>query len=347
MAWIESHQSLARHPKLLRLARLLKVNKAQAIGHLHLLWWWTLDYAPDGDVSAFSSCELGAAAEWPRKADDFVAALREAGWVDADNRIHDWQEYAGRLLASRAKDSVRRRDMRSAYLDGTITAVRSRDGDACRYCGNVVDWSDRRGTNGGTYDHVDPAGPSVVSNLVVCCRGCNSMKGVRSLSDAGMSLIQVGPKSGLDRDPASFLLPNPTQPNPTRPNPTGVCAHTGDAHTPRSTHTPTEPAPESASREIPSLEAVLARAQQIGLADWKARDWFNEMEGCGWQDYAGRDIRRWDAVLQRVAVKWRADGSPTSPPTRTPEPNSRTPNRRGPIDWSKGFFGEQGPKPTP
>jgi hypothetical protein len=127
---------------------------------------------------------------------------------------------------------------------------------------------------------------------------------------------------------------------PTLPHPTSVCTHTGGA--PASS----ESVPDVPSREMPSLEAVLARAQRIGLAEWKARDWFNEMEGCGWKDYAGRDIRRWEAVLKRVAVKWRADGSPTSPPARNPEPSARTPNRRAPIDWSKGFFGEQTPKPT-
>ncbi len=100
-------------------------------------------------------------------------------------------------------------------------------------------------------------------------------------------------------------------------------------------HTPGPP--EVASRVIPNLEAVLQRAQQIGLAEWKARDWFNEMEGCGWQDYAGRDIRRWEAVLQRIAVKWRADGSPSSPPAKVPAGSAGRGRVATPIDHSKGF----------
>ena len=51
MAWIESHQELRHHYKTKRLARELKVTVAAAIGHLHCLWWWAIDFAPDGDLS--------------------------------------------------------------------------------------------------------------------------------------------------------------------------------------------------------------------------------------------------------------------------------------------------------
>jgi hypothetical protein len=111
MAWIESHQQLARHPKTLRLAGLLKINKAQAIGHLHLLWWWTLDYAPHGDLSAFTSYEIGAAAEWSGDADGFLKALQEIGWLDGMN-IHDWADYAGKLIEERTRDKERKRAAR-------------------------------------------------------------------------------------------------------------------------------------------------------------------------------------------------------------------------------------------
>ncbi len=112
MAWIESHQELARHPKVVRLARTLKITKAQAIGHLHLLWWWTLDFSPTGELSAFTSCELGSAAEWTSDADHFRKALEDSGWIDPDGRIHDWHDYAGKLVEQRARDSQRKRELR-------------------------------------------------------------------------------------------------------------------------------------------------------------------------------------------------------------------------------------------
>ena len=110
--WIESHQSLARHPKLIRLAATLKINKAQAIGHLHLLWWWTLDYAPSGSVSAFASCEIAAAAEWTGDADRFLEALKKEKWIDEDGSVHDWDEYAGKLLARKKADADRKASVR-------------------------------------------------------------------------------------------------------------------------------------------------------------------------------------------------------------------------------------------
>ena len=69
-----------------------------------------------------------------------------------------------------------------------INAVRARDGSDCRYCGQEVDFTDRRSEAGGTYDHVDPYGENVVENLVVACRGCNSSKGARTPGQAGMVL---------------------------------------------------------------------------------------------------------------------------------------------------------------
>lgn len=54
--------------------------------------------------------------------------------------------------------------------------MRWRDGDACRYCGKVVNWADRKGGKGGVYDHVCPASRTWHSE-VVACRSCNSIRG--------------------------------------------------------------------------------------------------------------------------------------------------------------------------
>jgi hypothetical protein len=109
MAWIESHQALGRHPKLLRLAGQLRIHRAQALGHLHFLWWWALDYAPYGDVSALTSAEIAAAAEWPGDVTQFDKSLRESGWIDDNGHLHDWMEYAGKLVERRQADRDRKR----------------------------------------------------------------------------------------------------------------------------------------------------------------------------------------------------------------------------------------------
>lgn len=112
MAWIELHQTLPRHPKLLRLAGRLRIHPAQAAGHLTFLWLWTLDYAPTGDLSAFGPAEISAAACFPGDAEQFHRSLMETGWLDEDGQVHDWMEYAGCLIQQRAKDKERKRKSR-------------------------------------------------------------------------------------------------------------------------------------------------------------------------------------------------------------------------------------------
>lgn len=71
--------------------------------------------------------------------------------------------------------------MRKADIDDTdLTGrVRMRDGDACRWCGKIVDWNNRRGARGGTYDHVYPgeSAKGYPERLIVCCKSCNSARG--------------------------------------------------------------------------------------------------------------------------------------------------------------------------
>lgn len=62
----------------------------------------------------------------------------------------------------------------------------------------------------------------------------------------------------------------------------------------------------------PTLEEILTKAEMIGLAEWKAKDWWEEMETCGWLTYNGHPIKNWQPALSRVATKWQADGCPES-----------------------------------
>ena len=73
----------------------------------------------------------------------------------------------------RAWNNQRRNDTRRPEL---IVPVRARDGDACRWCGQTVDWQDRKGGRGGTYDHLQPGKAATVGTLVVCCKSCNSAR---------------------------------------------------------------------------------------------------------------------------------------------------------------------------
>lgn len=116
MAWIKSHQELRNHPKVARLASLLNISKPSVIGHLHLLWWWSMDYAPDGNLSNFSLEEIQDAMLFEKKVVariNILDTLVKSGFVDENLIIHDWYEYAGDLLEKKAKHAQKMREYRS------------------------------------------------------------------------------------------------------------------------------------------------------------------------------------------------------------------------------------------
>jgi hypothetical protein len=120
MARIDSQTGLARHPKTLRLARRLAISVPAAVGHLHLLWGWALEYAQDGNVGHFDAAELALACLWEGDASALLPALQHAGFVDADGGIHDWNEYTGRLLDRRQANAKKQADWRNRHRPSII-----------------------------------------------------------------------------------------------------------------------------------------------------------------------------------------------------------------------------------
>lgn len=120
MAWIESHQEVAHHPKTRKLAKKLDLGTAPVIGHLHALWWWAVDYAPDGSLEQHTDEDIAIGAFWENDPKEFVDALVECRWLDRDGEhlsLHDWEEYAGRLLDRRKANAERKRLSRARHTD--------------------------------------------------------------------------------------------------------------------------------------------------------------------------------------------------------------------------------------
>ena len=117
--WIESHQALREHPKTRKLARLLSVSVPTVIGYLHCLWWWALDYAADGDLSPYDADEIEHAACWDGDAGAFWLAICDVGFVDGGGgHIHDWHDYAGKLIERRERDRQRKAASRPQDVRG-------------------------------------------------------------------------------------------------------------------------------------------------------------------------------------------------------------------------------------
>lgn len=79
-----------------------------------------MDYSPTGDLSDFTAQEIAAACEWNGDPDLWLAALKECGWLDPDGQVHDWHDYAGRLIEERAKDRERKREERRRKSTGHV-----------------------------------------------------------------------------------------------------------------------------------------------------------------------------------------------------------------------------------
>lgn len=129
MAWIESHQTLRNHPKVLKAAALLNERRTTVIGCLHCLWWWALDYAQDGVLSQYPIEVIETAAEWHGESGALVNALLNCGYSDKPGFIesnpdgmvlHDWYEYAGKLIARRAANVQRMKEKRATHDSANV-----------------------------------------------------------------------------------------------------------------------------------------------------------------------------------------------------------------------------------
>lgn len=111
MAWIESHVDLGDHPKITELCFNLMIKKYEAIGHLTLLWHFTMKYAwRDGDLRRFTARAICQAAGWDKDEETFIRALQTVGWLEKDKlRVHDWLDYAGKLVRDRRYNEERRK----------------------------------------------------------------------------------------------------------------------------------------------------------------------------------------------------------------------------------------------
>ncbi len=123
MAWIESHQGLAAHPKTKKLIRRLAIPGPVIVGHLHYLWWWALDYAQDGEITQYDPFDIADACEWKGDAKELYEALIHSGFIDKHQDryfIHDWYDYAGKLIEIRKKDAERKRKSRGKSKDSDV-----------------------------------------------------------------------------------------------------------------------------------------------------------------------------------------------------------------------------------
>jgi len=192
MAWVRIHDGAMTHPKLVGLS-----DKA------FRLWVWGLSYTQMHLTNGL--IVVDALPSTLKRATADLIAKRLWETHDLGFTIHDyldWNDSKEAVMAARKLGRHRIAFLRDPDLKRQL---RARDGDQCRYCGKTVNWLDRKGANGATYDHIDPRGEATMENLVIACRGCNSSKRNRTPEQAGMCLRQIGSRSDLDRKSNHYL----------------------------------------------------------------------------------------------------------------------------------------------
>ena len=119
MAWIESHQKLKEESKLFDLAATMGWSKAEAIGRLHMFWWWCVDHAEDGDITKFTPQHFALVIDIePAKGAEFMEAMRSAEFIECITpsqpnsapifRIRNWWRYVRRFMQSRYKNEPKK-----------------------------------------------------------------------------------------------------------------------------------------------------------------------------------------------------------------------------------------------
>lgn len=126
--WIESHAELGDHPKLYEASDELGVETPMVLGMLHLLWYWVMQYAPDGDLTDYRSAVIARACRWNGDAQRLVDVLVSSGFLDRTEEclvVHDWMDYTGKALSRREKARERSAQWRDGASEGRIGSVRT------------------------------------------------------------------------------------------------------------------------------------------------------------------------------------------------------------------------------
>lgn len=113
MAWIELHDTLPDHTKVLDLSAALKMDKDAVVGKLIRLWVWALNNREDGLIRARDVPTVGDVMRIKGKAEKVIAAMvkvRLLDPVEGGYMIHGWDEHVHRLMETRERNRAQARE---------------------------------------------------------------------------------------------------------------------------------------------------------------------------------------------------------------------------------------------
>lgn len=210
MPWLKAGDNAATHPRVLRVATLGNEPGLtnEVFGFVFRCALQSAGHLTDYVVDAGTAWMIGG----PRTQVLLDAAVK-VGLLTPTNvpGVEDCPGYRiiedPEFIHIRLKAEVEwERQQRSDTSNPMLTVpVRLRDGDACRYCGKIVQWAARKGARAGTYDHREPGKPARVDTFVVSCGGCNSGRGNDPAADDRYPLRPIPTNPYYSARTAEFL----------------------------------------------------------------------------------------------------------------------------------------------
>lgn len=200
MPWFKGDDKAYANPKLRAVA-----TKSKTAGFGILFCWlyaaqqgtdgWLPQWVVDNEFSpaelrAVTTVKANGRAPLLHKRGDECPCLHGSQWTEEMGGywLHDWLKHN----PSKAENNVHRAKGRELGDPDLRALVMLRDGNACRYCGIVVPWADRKSSRMLTIDHVNPTLAAGAGNLVVACMQCNARK-KDAIRPESVGLTLLGP----------------------------------------------------------------------------------------------------------------------------------------------------------
>jgi len=101
-----------RHPKVYELMSALGITcRATAVGYLEMLWHFTAEFAPRGDIGRFPDAWIESALDWSGRRGRLIEALTTSRWLDVPTGsnsvhrlvVHDWSDHCEESTRRRLK----------------------------------------------------------------------------------------------------------------------------------------------------------------------------------------------------------------------------------------------------
>lgn len=271
MPWLKSGDNAATHPRLMRLATLGDERTLNEVcGFALRCAWQSAGHMTDYVIDEGTAALMGGA-----RTKELLRLAERAGLMRRDKldgqrawRLLEDPEFFHMRLRSEV-EADRQRDRDRKNLDLTMPVL-ARDGDQCRYCGVVVNWFDRKGNRGGTFDHREPGQPATVDTYVVACRACNRTRWDDPDADERLPLRPAPGAPYYSRKTAERLTKHYGRPFPTadsRPVSQADTAHTRPGSRPDNATSTTRREPAASGPPQPSTTTARPASQ----ADTAAR----------------------------------------------------------------------------